>query len=387
MDRPFVRLLVLALLSLLAAISVAWGAARSFRSSADLMRRAEEAALFRSRLDPYQDPDLSYPPSALPVFALLVPPISSPALKALWLALNLAALGVLCATVLWLWGRSWPGWLQVAFCLAVVASKPVRGGIGLGQFHLIPTCLVLLSVVALRHKREGLGGLLLGLALIKPTMALGMLGFMFARRHYRALATAAALQAVLLLTAAAWLQLSPIRLIAEWLARAQIQEAAGLIDLPSLLHRAWPDAPLRASLITGSLLALTIVLCICWRHRSELTLVSICLFASAIMAYHRPYDLVLLVPALAFLMERACAPARSRLASCGAILFAAALILPNDPLVHMGLEPAYDIALAMLLYGFLARIVFRAARDERGPMAQDHAATCVLGDPVGISSR
>ena len=138
MDRLLVRVPLLAVLGLLAAAGLAWGGWHALAKSDDLMRRAEEVALFVDRANPYADPDMSYPPSALPIFAAGIAPIPPEALRPVWLVWNLAALAVLCGTIVRLWGRSWPGWLVAAFCLTVAASKPVRGGIGLGQFHLIP---------------------------------------------------------------------------------------------------------------------------------------------------------------------------------------------------------------------------------------------------------
>ena len=60
-----------------ASITVAYGIRTALASSADLERRAEEVALFRHQQDPYQDPDMTYPPTALPIFTALVPLESS----------------------------------------------------------------------------------------------------------------------------------------------------------------------------------------------------------------------------------------------------------------------------------------------------------------------
>jgi hypothetical protein len=364
MDRPIVWLPTLTVLGLLALVSLAWGAEHALQKSDDLLRRAQEVGLFLERQDPYRDPDSTYPPSALPLFAALIGPVVPAALRGFWLALNLAALLALCVAVMRLWGRDWPAWLQLGFCLVVAASKPVRGGIGLGQFHLIPMALIVFSVWSVRAKREWTGGLLLGLALAKPTMALPFLGFLAARQHWRALAAACAVQIAAFLAVAAWLHKSPVHLVREWLARAQGQEAAGLVDVPSLLHRAWPEATVSVSLVTLVLLALTVAATIALRHRSELALVSFCAFSSAVMAYHRPYDLVLLVPALALAIEGAL---RAPVAwvwprSMAAAAFALALVLPNDPLVRSGYEHLYEVAFTVSLYAFLAIVVWDLVR-------------------------
>src|SRR5262249_38113943 len=148
-----------------------------------------------------------------------------------------------------LWGEAWPFWLRAAVCLTIVASKPVRGGIALGQFHLIPTALMLLAVLALRSRREVVAGLLVGIALAKPTMSLPFLRVLLARRHGRALATAFGFQAAALAGAAGWLAIGPGRLMREWIETAKGQLAEGLIDLPSLAQKSGIASPERAPVI------------------------------------------------------------------------------------------------------------------------------------------
>src|SRR4051812_30432456 len=196
------RLPILALLlSLLglALVSLDWGVRFALLESKDLMYRRAEVERFVQGDDPYQLPTMTYPPSALAVFAPLLAPFGPAAVKPAWLGLNLIFVGVLCGAIVALWGRSWPPWLRVAFCLTVVASKPVRGGIALGQFHLIPTAMMLVAVLALRARRPVVAGLLVAVALAKPTMVLPFLGFLAVRQHWRALGVALGVQAAALL--------------------------------------------------------------------------------------------------------------------------------------------------------------------------------------------
>lgn len=236
----------------------------------------------------------------------------------------------------------------------------------MGQFHLIPTALIVVAVAALRARRELLAGVLVGLALTKPTLALPFLGLLAAQRYFRALGAAVGVQGLLLVAASGWLWASPTRLIGQWLHRAQGQETAGLVDVPSLLGRAWPGAPVGSAWVTLGLLALTIALCYVWRRRSELGLVAFCGFAGAIMVYHRPYDLVLLVPAMALLVERARTGAVAwnwhRLAVAG--LFCGLLVVPNDPIVREGWETAYDAVFTVLLYAFLLMVTLELGQES-----------------------
>ena len=185
------------------------------------MLRAREVARFVRRLDPYLLPDMTYPPTAPPILTPLIAPFGPETLKPAWLALNLVALAVVCATIVGAWGRRWPSWVRASFVLAVLACKPVRGGMALGQFHLIPTALVLLAIVAGERGKAAFAGLLMGLALTKPTIALPFLGIWAARGRWRALATALGFQGVVMVGVSAWLRVGPITLLREWFANAR----------------------------------------------------------------------------------------------------------------------------------------------------------------------
>lgn len=366
---------LLLLLALLAAGSLAWTVRPALADSDDLMRRAEEITLFVEGLDPYQDPDMTYPPSAPPIFTPLVAPFEGPTLRAVWLGLNYLTLGAFCWAVVRIWGPTWPTWLKLAVILAIVATKPVRGGIALGQFHLIPTTLMLLTLLAERSGRPVLGGLLLGIALAKPTMVLPFVLFLLVRRAWVAVGVAAAVQGGCWLLTAAWLRRSPVLLLREWLDVAKLQDAAGLIDLPSLLNRNWPG------LLTSSTgLTLAIVLAaggLFWRFRtrSDRGLVPIAGFAAAIFAYHRPYDMVLLVPTLAYLIGQAweIRPA-NRVAIVPAVVFALALIWPNHPSVSGRFEHLYEPIFIPLCYLILGLLIVSVARENAT------APTASLGD-------
>ncbi len=367
MERSARPLPSLAVLGLLAVWSLWWGVSHAWTDSADLLRRAEEMALFVQGHDPFDDPDMTYPPTALPVFAPLVAPFGTSTLKAVWIALNLLALAVLSGAIVAIWGTGWPSWLKVTFWLVAAASKPVRAGIALGQFHLIPTCLVLLSVLALRERRPFRAGLLLGIALAKPTMVLPILGYWVVRREWRALATALGVQRALLRGVPSWLGLGPVRLLVAWLANARTQLAAGTIDLPTLIPRVWPGLPVSAGslslVVLGTCFAATFAL----RRASEDGLVGLCLFFAGIFTYHRHYDLVVLLPALAYLIE-ASRKANGRsmpTLGMGAIAFAALLIVPSHPAPLARFAPYYDAAFVILSYMFLGVVLVLLRRETR----------------------
>jgi len=331
---------------------------------ADLLRRAEEVDLFVRGVDPYTDPDMTYPPTAPPVFVPLVAPFHGRTLNGVWLGLNLAALAALGVGLVRLAGDRWPSWLGLAFGLALAASKPVRGGIGLGQFHLIPTALVAWSLLAARARREVAAGLMLGVALVKPTMALPFLGLLAARRKWRALGVAAGLQAALLAGTSAWLGIAPGRLVREWLGLARIQLTAGAIDLPTLLHRAWPGSG-AGSAVSLVVLGATFAAAVAWRRKSDLALAGLCGAAAAVFTYHRFYDLVLLAFPLAFLVDVARRERGAWVAVAAG--FAALLIAPEQPFARVGLGRAYEGVFVALAYTFLGLGLALAARSRAEP--------------------
>lgn len=357
---------LLVMLAGLAAGSLAWGIRSALSSSSDLMLRVEEVDLFLRGLDPYQDPDMAYPPSAPPIFTALIAPFPEAGLRAVWLALNLAMLAAFAGAVLRIWGEDWPRWLRAAVVLAIIATKPVRGGIAMGQFHLIPTALMLLSLLAARDRRPILGGLLLGVALAKPTMVLPFLFLLLIRRQWTVLAVAALVQVGCWLASSAWLGLSPLLLFREWLEVAKGQNAAGLIDLPSLINRNWPG-------LLGSATPLTLAVLLAgggvlWalRDRSDRGLIAIATFVAAIFAYHRPYDMVLLIPTMAYLIHRAWEHReRGRWPFVLVVVFALALIWPNHPSAMGRFEALYEPIFVPLAYAYLAILIYQVTRGTK----------------------
>lgn len=364
MTRLLILLAVLFLLVPMVVLSLVKGGEQALASSKDLMYRYDEVARFVARDDPYQLPSMTYPPTALPVFTPLIAPFGSKEVKWAWLLGNLAALAVLCRAVVRVWGEGWPIWLKGALVLTVAASNPVRWGIGLGQFHLIPTALMVQATLAVRDRRHVLAGALVGIALAKPTMVLPFLGVWVVKGHWRALAVALAVQGALFLGTSAWLGMDPTTLVREWLATAKGELGAGSIDAPTLIRESWSEA----SALGTTLVVLLISFCLtfAYRRRPEPALVGFSLFMAAVFTYHRPYDLVLLVPAFASAVDSARGP-QGRRGTAGwlsAAVFALVLIVPRPPMGSGRFEAWYDGSIVVLAYLLLARNVLDLARSK-----------------------
>lgn len=382
MDRRVLWWPIIAVLALLGVGSLAWASTKAIGASDDLMRRAEEVRLFLRGANPYDDPDMTYPPSALAVFVPLIGPLaqSATALRLAWLAVNLGALSLVAWLLVELWGKPWPRAMKLAFVLTIGATKPVRGGIGLGQFHLIPLAMMLLVLYETQRRRRSEAGCWMAIALVKPTMSLPLLAFWVVRRQWRVLIVAFGLHLVALAAVSAWTHTAPWRLMADWLANARTQEAAGTLDVPSLLDRACPHL-LPASWISLGILLVAWLMVWRLRKHSDPTLVSLSLFFAAIFSYHRHYDLVLLLPALALACNetwRASGAARIPLAALTGG-FALLLIAPSHPSATGSLEWLYDRLFPPAVY-VLATCVFSYGMWEKEGQRREGAPSYVHAD-------
>lgn len=395
--RPW---LLLAALLPLALWGLHWGISLAFVDGADLERRVEEVRLFQARVDPYCDPDLTYPPSALPVFTAALGPLDDATLPGVWVGTNLLALAGLAWGLIQVFGRDWPAWLQVALALVLVASRPVRAGLALGQFHLIPTALLVGAWAITRPRQPGdrswfarsawpdvVAGLCLGLAAIKPTMVLPFFGGWLLSRGPRALVVAAAVQGALWGGASAWLGVAPQHLAREWLANARTQEAAGTLDIPSLLAQTGLAGQIPGTAVTLAVLLAGFALMALLPRDDQAGFAALGLLLCALFAYHRHYDLVLLLPALAWLVDRAHRRWQrgesGRLANLAAVAFAALLILPSHPAPLRRFSASYEAIFVLGTYAVLAGLIVGLSR-RSAPVPRKNENPEVASATLGV---
>ena len=362
MPRTFLKRGVVVVAAVIAAVSLTYAVRTALNDSADLERRAEEAVMFAKHEDPYVDEqDMTYPPSSLPVFRILVPTESSRTRRILWVCLSLAATFAICGGMVDRWGKHWPPWHQSVFCLMVAGSKPVRAGIALGQFHVIPVALLVWAEV-LAH-RAVVSGLLVGLALIKPTMAAPYVLVMLVRRRWTSVLMAGAVQATLFAAASWQIGASPLTLTREWLRNARAQTVHGTIDVPSVLGRLWPEATINASVMSFGLFLAAAILLIVLRKKSSLGLLAISLFAAAVMTYHRHYDMVLLLPAVAYFMDRGIT-SNAPIAKASGVAFGMLLMVPSNARLMGRFENWYDQAFILASYVVFAGLIVLVFRER-----------------------
>ena len=124
----------------------------------------------------------------------------------LWFGINTTlCLGAVLALAFWVGGRI--GAIAGLLTPALLASFPVLHNLQYGQFHFASIALAILGLLALQHRRRGLGGSLLAAAIFSKVFPALLLVPLAVQRRWRDLAWTAGAGAAI--TAAALLILGP----------------------------------------------------------------------------------------------------------------------------------------------------------------------------------
>jgi len=230
----------------------------------------------------------------------------------------------------------------------------------LGQFHLIPLAMMVLAEVF--SSRVLIAGTLIGLALIKPTMVVPYVVLMAIRGQWRALFVAASVQAVLFGATSWQLGKDPLFLTREWVRNARAQSTQGTIDVPTLISQFRTDRVVDPSVISLLILSLFAVIFVVLRRKSGLGLFAIATFSAAVFTYHRHYDLVLLLPTLAYLIHSCTGTGRTR-SVYPAVLMTFMIILPSSEKLLGDWESTYELFFKASSYLFLAILLGRVASE------------------------
>lgn len=252
------------------------------------------------------------------------------------------------------------GWLAAAF-------PPVMTNAIIGQNGLF-TCGILAAGLALLPKRPWLGGLVLGMLILKPQLGLALPLVLLAGREWRAFAGAAAGALGLLLAGALVFGIQPYF---AWLGQAPLYAAIVTQGLTRWGEMASVYATLRlaglgdpAALVLHILVAATAVAIACavWRRTTELGARAGSLAAATVLAspYLYGYDTILLV--LPFLWLAGSARDRLALVLVWAISLAAFL-----QIWAAGLSVNVVPLAGILLLGLVCRRVW--ADKEHAPPA------------------
>ncbi len=273
----------------------------------DLLKRWVEHAYFvrgMSPLDVYSgasppDPEIgpmhagSYPPWSLLTGLIFAPPINQTLLRWYAAALNLAALTAM-LTYAYRLGRPYgtgPARLFAAATCAIVANAIT---LRFGQYGIIVNVLIIGTLLAHASGRPGWGGLLLGIAALKPQTS-GLFSLIWLnKRGIPALAVAAAWVLGTALLGAAWLGRSPLTLLRQVYEQAAVWDGGDNGLLGVFLAWGLPRTPVSLALLVAGLGGSAILLV---RHRSDslLTRTAILCVMGRLWMYHRRYDDMMLV--------------------------------------------------------------------------------------------
>ena len=183
--------------SVLIVIGAAW-AAFTFKIAAEMpdfevyWRAAERASAGEPlyRLD-----DGHYQVKYLPAFAVVASPlrvVGQDAARAVWFSLSLAALSALVILSLRLWPERSLSTALLTTLVIIVLGKFMARELLLGQVNGLFGAVMAASILALSQRRERLGGMLTGVAIILKPYAIIFLPWILLRRRLGSIAAATA---------------------------------------------------------------------------------------------------------------------------------------------------------------------------------------------------
>lgn len=286
---------------LVAAASLVFGLWRSVQPDAlvDFHRVMQWTGQLAAGVSPYAgDSETDYPPWALLTLApMLVVPATYQAWG--WIAIN-AGLAVAAAALLA--RRADEPWaVRLGLVALLLSTSPFRV---LGQFSLLSFVLALWGA---GHRSPSFGGVLLGLALLKPQVGGALVLAHLLLRDWRRVGTALLVPGVLTLAAGAILAIGPHQLLGDYartlgVVHGGTEAFGGHTDLETWLA---PLVPAVATLAGSAVVALVLLSPVLWRFRrgvppdvARLDLYAWCGVVSLLATRHLSYDLLLVLPVL-----------------------------------------------------------------------------------------
>lgn len=368
---PIVRaaLLAWALLNILTGLFWATG----WQRAGDFLQVMEWSGGWLRGGNPYAAADslTDYPPNAL----VLLAPLGSlqlPTALRIWIAINV----VLSIAIGWMSTRlgSFGRW-TVAFAALVIMLPPFRT---LNQFSIASFAPALAGFL-LAPRYPVLAGFAIGLSLIKPHIGGPMLLWAIAARRWKTVATAAVVPLVLSAGYALHARVTPAQLVRDYVqavGRTQNRPLDDLIpgvtNLQPLLQ--WTGlAPTVLQLLTALALG-GALLAIYFRRRSDdefdLRFLAAACLLSLLAFRHLSYNLLLAIPALAFVWTRATGAAHAITAVAFAVLIASPPTFWRHVLEPRDLTTPLDVVVphvyrAVLCALMLALLLLRPAGVDR----------------------
>jgi hypothetical protein len=241
-----------------------------------------------------------YPPWAYAMGSLFVPPISFTGARWYYAIVCAAALALLAA-----WGVRMAGWVGLG---GVLATFPAAICISYGQYGVVIAALLAGALWLLERGRSIAAGIMMGLAMVKPNLAVLFLLTALLYRDYRAVACAVSVVGIATLSASWMANTSPLVMLSSF--GNETGQYYWLSHNPLLpwLTQAIGFGPAVAMLGLGGL-AVVVAIFALTHHRLPLAdAFAIAAFVTMFWSYRRHYDTVLLVLLLVPMLREA--PAR-----------------------------------------------------------------------------
>jgi hypothetical protein len=235
--------------------------------------------------------------------------ISLTLLRVIFVAVNLAATGLILVLVKKLWGAAWPAKAHLYLAALFLCWSAFRVTLRNGQISLIVTALVLGAFLAWKRGASALAGLLLGLSLCKYSLTLPFALYFVWRRAWTVAAVAILTVTALTEVFALRLGLSLFEVTGDYvriMLHTSITNEAhftGATEIGPLLFALTGNEQLATGLyIAVTVVAVLAVGLVFWRTpRCEALHLTILTFFSLWFVYHRLYDAVIcVIPAAVF---------------------------------------------------------------------------------------
>lgn len=286
---------------LLAVVSLTFGVWRSAQPDAlvDFQRVVDWSASVIHGVSPYAgDSDADYPPWALVTLAPLVA-VPAEYRAPVWIVVNLAlALSVAALLV-----RAVPLAREVQLGLMglLLATTPFRV---LGQFSLLSFVFALAGA---RHSSPVIGGVLMGLGLMKPQVGGVVVVAHLLMRDWTRAGIALCVPLVLLVIASVCVSVSPFQLLSDYSSVLELVHGGGGVFAGHTELEPWlaPVVPGVTTVIGSAVLGLLLLLPAVvgagrrraeWTPRRTLELYALCGVVSLLATRHLSYDLMLVLP-------------------------------------------------------------------------------------------
>ena len=169
--------------------------------------------------------------------------------ETLWIAINTILLLLALVFLIAISGVSWRSLRVQFFLAAALALAPLHTGLATGNPAVLAIALTAGAVWADRRHKVIVSGILLALAVcLKPTIALAFVLYLVVCRHWRVVAVASAVTALIAAVAAGWLRHERIAWLASYFDNnRKILASGGLADFTSA-------DPLRFNLVNTQVL-------------------------------------------------------------------------------------------------------------------------------------